>query len=140
MKQENTLHIVKTSVHQIKRIKQINSLKENQLFAFLISQRCNREQLSLQFCIGMTSQINLIRSCIENKKRLKLLCCRGRIEIKNFFSWLLQNKLLGVEMLFEIQKSRLKPRIFYIKQHFSTSDVILQQTQKHELNFLTNTM
>ena len=53
-----------------------------------------------------------------------LFCCRGRIEKKDLCSWLLQNNLLGVEMLFEIQK----PRLFYFKQHFSTSEVILQQT------------
>ena len=56
-------------------------------------------------------------------KRSTLFFCRGRIEIKHLFSWLLQNNLLGVEMLFEIQKPRLTPRLFYFKQHFSTSEV-----------------
>ena len=54
---------------------------------------------------------------------------QGRIEIKHLFSWLLQNNLLGVKVLFEIQKLRLTPRLFYFQQHFSTSEVILQQTQ-----------
>ena len=40
-------------------------------------------------------------------------------------------------MLFEIQKTRLTPRLFYFKQHFSTSEVILQQTRKHVLYFLS---
>ena len=51
-------------------------------------------------------------------KRSALFCCSGRLEIKYLFSWLLQNNLLGVEMLFEIQKPRLTPRFFYFKQHF----------------------
>ena len=49
-------------------------------------------------------------------------CCRGRIEIKYMFSWLLQNNLFGVEMLFEIQKPQQMPRNFYFKQDFSTSE------------------
>ena len=58
-------------------------------------------------------------------KQSALFCCHGRIELKYLFSWLLQNNLLGVKMLFEIQK----PRLFYFKQHFSTLDVILLQTR-----------
>ena len=112
----------------IKRIKQISFHKENQSSAFLKSRGCNGEQLSLQFCLSMTSQIDLLRSSIEENDQL-YFCCRGRIEIKYLFSWLLQNNLLGVEMLFEIQKPRLTPRLFYLKQHFSTSEVILQQTR-----------
>ena len=53
----------------------------------------------------------------------------GRIEIK----WLLQNyesDLLGVGMLFEIQKSQLTPHHFYFKKDLSTSEVTLQQTRK----------
>ena len=73
-------------------------------------------------------------------KRSTLFCCRGRIEIEYLFRWLLQNNLLGVEMLFEIQKPRLTPRLFYLKQYFSTSEVILQQTRLRVLYFLSITL
>ena len=73
---------------------------------------------SLQFWY----KIDLLRTSIEE------FCCCCKIEIKYLFSWLLQNNLLGVEMLHELQKPRLTPRLFYFKQHFSTSEVILQQT------------
>ena len=76
----------------------------------------------------MASQIDLIRSSVE-ERILALFRCRGRIEIKYLFSWLLQNNLLGVNMLFVIQKPRLTPLLFYFKQHFSTWEVILQQTR-----------
>ena len=49
--------------------------------------------------------IDLLRSSIEENDQLYFVY--GRIEIKYLFSWLLQNNLLGVKMLFEIQKSRL---------------------------------
>ena len=54
-------------------------------------------------------------SFFYREKWSTLFCCRGRIEIKSLylFSWLLQNNLLGVEMLFEIQKPRLTPRLYY---------------------------
>ena len=83
----------------IKRIKQISFHKENQSSAFLKSRGCNGEQLSLQFCLSMTSQIDLLRSSIEENDQL-YFCCRGRIEIKYLFSWLLQNNLPSVDMLF----------------------------------------
>ena len=41
-------------------------------------------------------------------------------------------------MLFEIQKPQLTPLLVYFKQHFSTSEVFLQQTGKHVLYFLNN--
>ena len=69
------------------------------------------------------------------EKRSALFCCRIRIEKKNLFSCLLQNNLLGVEMLFEIQKPRLTPRLFYFKQHFSISEVILQLPIAIKLRF-----
>ena len=48
----------------IKRIKPIPFQKENQSSAFLKSRGCNWEQLSLQFCSSMTSQIDLLRSSL----------------------------------------------------------------------------
>ena len=53
---------------KIKRIKPIPFQKENQSSAFLKSRGCNREQLSLQFCSSITSQIDVLRSSIEEKK------------------------------------------------------------------------
>ena len=43
-----------------------------------------------------------------------------------FCSCLLQNNLLGGEMLFEIEK----PRLLYFRQHFDTEEVSLQQAQR----------
>ena len=43
---------------------------ENQSSAFLKSRGCNREQLSLQFCLSMTSQIDLLGSSIEENDQL----------------------------------------------------------------------
>ena len=91
---------------------------QQQSYIFLKSQGCNKEQLSLQCCEKMTLQIDLLRS-------IHRLCCRGIIGIKYFLSCLLQNNLLGVKMLFEIQKLQ----VFYSKQHFDTLEVILQQKQ-----------
>ena len=76
------------------------------------------------------SQIDLICSSTEEKDQF-FFCCRGKIEIKYLFTWLLQNNLLGVEMFFEIQKRWL----LYFKQHSSISEFILQQTQKRVLYF-----
>ena len=73
-------------------------------------------------------------------KRSALFCCRGRIEIKYLFSWLLQNNILGVEVLFEIQKPRLTPQLFYLKQHFETKEAILQQTRYRLLYFLNSSV
>ena len=58
----------------------------------LYSKDHNREQLSLQFCIRMASQIDKLRSIAEKKSAL--LCCRGRKGIEYLFLWLLQNNLL----------------------------------------------
>ena len=85
--------------------------------------------MKLQFLVSLPDRfytqnmfnIDLIRSCLE-----ALFCCRGRIEIKNLFSWLLKNNLRGVEIFFEIQK----PRLFYFKDFFFRSEMILQQTRK----------
>ena len=41
-------------------------------------------------------------------------------------------------MLFEIQKPQQMPLLFNLKQHFSTSEAIPQQTQKRMLYFLIN--
>ena len=41
-------------------------------------------------------------------------------------------------MLFKIQKPWLAPRLFYFRQHFSTAEAILQQTQKRMLYFLNH--
>ena len=49
----------------MKRIKPIPFKKDYKSSAFLKSREWNREQLSLQFCISMTSQIDLLRSSIE---------------------------------------------------------------------------
>ena len=49
----------------MKRIKPIPFKKDYKSSAFLKSRGWNREQLSLQFCISMTSQIDLLRSSIE---------------------------------------------------------------------------
>ena len=83
----------------IKRIKYISFHKENQLSAFLKSRGCNGEQLSKYDVTDWPT------SFFYRGKRSTLFCCRGRIEIKYRYllSWLLQNNLLGVEMLFEIQ-------------------------------------
>ena len=54
---------------------------------------------------------------------------RDRIEIKYLFSWLLLYNLLGVELLFQIQK----PHLLYFKQHFSISEVIPKHPQKRFL-------
>ena len=59
-------------------------------------------------------------------KRSALFCCHGRIEIKYLFLWLLQNNLLGVEMLFEIQK----PQLFCFKQHSYTPQSLFHN--RHE--------
>ena len=47
------------------------------------------------------------------------------------FLCLLQNNLLGIDMLFEIEKEKL----LYFKQHFDTEDVILQQPREQVLYF-----
>ena len=44
-------------------------------------------------------------------KRSALFCCRGRIEIKYSFLWLLQNYLHGVDM-FEIKKPYAEAFVF----------------------------
>ena len=54
----------------IKRIKHIPFHKENQSSAFLKSRECNGEQLSLQFCLSMMSQIDLLRSSTEENEQL----------------------------------------------------------------------
>ena len=51
----------------------------------------------------MASEIDLLRSSIEENDQLYFVVV---VEIKYLFSWLLQNNLFGVEMLFEIQKPR----------------------------------
>ena len=66
-------------------------------------------------------------SFFYREKRSALFCWRGRIEIKYLLSWLLQNNLLGVEILFEIET-----RLFYFKQHFDTEEVILQCCKRIE--------
>ena len=53
---------------------------------------------------------------------------------KYLFSWLLHN-LLIVEMLFHIQKLRLTLRLFYFKQHFSTSERIINRKTRALLNY-----
>ena len=63
-----------------------------------------------QFCIRRPTFF------FYRRKLSALFCCRGRIEIKYLFSWLLQNNLLSVEMLFEIQKPRLTPRLFLFQK------------------------
>ena len=68
----------------------------------------------------MTSQIDLLRSSIEEN------CCRGRIEIKYLFSWLLQNNLIGVEMLFEIQNASaflFKTTFLHLGGYFATNTI-----------------
>ena len=62
-----------TLAPQIKRIKPIPFQKENQSCAFLVSRDCNREQLYLQLCLNMTSQIDLLRSCIEENDQLHIV-------------------------------------------------------------------
>jgi hypothetical protein len=47
------------------------------------------------------------------------------------FANLLYNNLLGVKMLFEIKKPRLTSQFLYLKQHFNTEEIIIQQTRKH---------
>ena len=54
----------------IKRIKPIPFKKEYKSSAFLKSRGCNRDQLSLQFCLSMTSQIDLLRSSIKENDQL----------------------------------------------------------------------
>ena len=54
----------------IKRIKPIPFKKEYKSSAFLKSRRCNKEHFSLQFCLSMTSQIDQLRSSIEEKDQL----------------------------------------------------------------------
>ena len=54
----------------VKRIKPIPFKKEYKSSAFLKSRGCNREQLSLQFCLSMTSQIDLLRSSMEENDQL----------------------------------------------------------------------
>ena len=54
----------------IKRMKPIPFQKEYKSSAFLKPRGCNREQLSLQFCFSMTSQIDLLRSSIEENDQL----------------------------------------------------------------------
>ena len=54
----------------IKRIKPIPFKKEYKSSAFLKSRGCNGEQLSLQVCLIMTSQIDLLRSSIEENDQL----------------------------------------------------------------------
>lgn len=46
-------------------------------------------------------------------KRSALFCCSGRIETKYLFTWLLQNNLLSIEMLFKKQKPLLTSQLFY---------------------------
>ena len=52
----------------IKRIKHIPFKKEYKSSAFLKSRGCNREKLSLQYCLSMTSQIDIHRSSTEGKQ------------------------------------------------------------------------
>ena len=65
---DNLTDIKQTLPPKIKRIKPIPLQKENQLSAFLKSRGCNREELSLQFCLRMTSQIDLFRSSYRGKQ------------------------------------------------------------------------
>ena len=57
-------------------------------------------------------------------KQSALFCCRGRIEIKYLFLWLLQDSLLLFKKLYET----LKPGLFHFNHRFGTIEFILQQT------------
>ena len=57
-------------------------------------------------------------------KQSGLFCCRGRIEIKYLFLWLLQDNLLLVKKLYET----LKPGLFYFNHRFGTMEFNFQQT------------
>ena len=69
----DNLIILQINEPQIKRMKSISFQKENQSSAFLKLGGCNHEQLSLQFCIRMTSQIDLLCSSKEENDQLYFL-------------------------------------------------------------------
>ena len=54
----------------IKTIKPLSFKKEYKSSAFLKPRECNREQLSLQYCLRIMSQIDLLRSSIEENNQL----------------------------------------------------------------------
>ena len=68
----------------------------------------------------------ILKISYDNDVTVRLLCSSteenwsalfywlSKIEIKYLSSWLLQNNFLGVQMLFEIEKPRLKPLFFYL--------------------------
>ena len=68
-----------------------------------------------------------ITDCLSRKTNSSI-CCRGRIEIKYLLLCLLQNNLLGVEVLFEIQKTLANALAFLFQTTFLHLEVILQQT------------
>lgn len=61
-----------------------------------------------------------------------------RIEIKFLLPWVVQNKLLGLEMLVKIWKHRLTPWLLYFKTPILDSEVILQHSRNIVLYFLNN--
>ena len=112
-------------------------LKKTQSSAFLTLRGCNKKQLSLQFCVRMTPQLDLLRTSVE--KRIDNISLPWQKKIKYLISWLLQNKLLSVKMMFEIQKIQKpwrQPRLLYFKHLFDTEVIILQQTRTRLLYFL----
>ena len=97
----------------MKRIKPISFQKENQSSEFLKSRRCNREQLSLQVCMRMTSHIDQFRSSEEENDKLYILLPQQNRN-KVLVLMVLQNNLMGVEMLFEIKKKVFMSRYLLI--------------------------
>ena len=61
-------------------------------------------------------------SLFQWRKWSALFCCRGRIEIKYLFSWLLRNNLLGVEMMLELQKADLFETTFLHLRGYSATN------------------
>ena len=120
--------MVQTLAPQLKRIKPIPFQKQNQSSCILKVTTVQHE-ITFSAVLYKNNVTDRPTSFFYIGKHSALFCCPGRIEIKYLFLWLLQNNLLGVEMLFEILKYRLTPRFFYFQQHFSISEVIPQQIQ-----------
>ena len=112
----------------IKRIKPIPFQKENLSFVFLISRGCNREQLFLQFCLNMMSQIDLLRSSIEVHDQLFLL------------PWWNRNIVL-VLMFVEEKPPRCRNVVWNSKASaFLFQTILVFYLARRELKYFTNQM
>lgn len=75
----------------------------------------------------MTSPCYILPRLCERNSQLAI--CMIELSTDRYNVFVYNSLKVGAEMLFEIQKHRLTPRLFYFKHDFSTLVIILQQTR-----------